>query len=154
MFNLANGMSREQMRTQWKDDEFQWVVQAPEDICGICFQQSDSKLAQLSCHKTHQFCNECINTWREQQSTCPLCRVPIVDSILCTCFKAMTKPSVLILLASTCASATKLLENMNECMTGISCKNNCAVCVGLTASGACAFCLGIKIYQMRHCKNN
>ena len=47
-----------------------------EDCCCICLDDSNRVLQTTTCN--HKFHGNCLNTWLEKNSTCPLCRAQIV----------------------------------------------------------------------------
>lgn len=155
VFFLVNGMSRQELRSLYQDDQHKWIAPVQQDKCGICL-QPEGKLRSLACHKSHRFHSNCIEQWRKQKSECPVCRAVIEDSILCTCLKSAAKPSVLIMLAFTCASAFRTLQDykiMGDFFSG-SYETQCSVCIGLAVSSACALCFGMRLHQLNDPKDN
>ena len=45
------------------------------NTCPICLEECDYMIS-LTC--SHSFCNECMNTWRQVSTSCPVCRQNIV----------------------------------------------------------------------------
>jgi hypothetical protein len=44
--------------------------------CLICYQNKD-KIISLSCHSTHNICEDCMKIWYKTNDTCPMCRTSI-----------------------------------------------------------------------------
>lgn len=155
VFSFVCGMNRQELRLRYKDDQHQWIAPIQSNRCSICL-QPDGWLTSLGCHKTHQFHSACIEEWRAQKSECPICRVPIEDSIICTCLKSLAKPGVLILLAAVSVSA---LQTLQKCDTvdelfSAPCKTQCDVCMQLSTTALCAFYFGCRLYYINHPKND
>ena len=47
-----------------------------ENICPICYENLSDKISYLSPCR-HIFCPDCIDTWKKQRFSCPLCRAKI-----------------------------------------------------------------------------
>ena len=43
------------------------------DDCIICYENKD-KIISLSCHSTHNICEDCMKIWYKTHDTCPMCR--------------------------------------------------------------------------------
>ncbi len=50
-------------------------VEKNED-CIICYENKD-KIISLSCHSTHNICEDCIKLWYKTNTSCPMCRTSI-----------------------------------------------------------------------------
>lgn len=107
------GGERQAIRALYHD-AYQWVRPAAESICGIC-RDSKGRLKSLSCHKEHRFHAQCINEWKEESNTCPLCRAEIVDSACCNCLKVIGKPSVATGLLFMCGCCMQIAMPYIEC---------------------------------------
>ncbi len=47
-----------------------------EKECFICY-ENKSKIISLSCHSTHNICEDCMKIWYKNNNTCPMCRTNI-----------------------------------------------------------------------------
>jgi hypothetical protein len=70
---------KEDVELKWfRDIEF---IEKSELLCGICHSVMTNPvltvclLSLSNCQ--HRFCNECLQTWRKNKSTCPICRLTI-----------------------------------------------------------------------------
>ncbi len=53
------------------------IIRKPNDNeCLICY-ENKSKIISLSCHSTHNICEDCIKIWYKTNNTCPMCRTCI-----------------------------------------------------------------------------
>ncbi len=158
--SITVSMSRQELRSLYKDDERHMMssVDAQTPTCSIC-RESGGRVQSLSCHPTHSFHPACISEWKKRKSECPLCRAPIMDSVLCTCIKSLAKPGVCVpvfagscfLLSQSAPAAYNYLLQVNtlsqtaaEHLAGSSCLG--LSCVGALFFGTCAY--GIK--KLKH----
>lgn len=111
---IITGSERRAIRALYHD-EHQWVSSPNAGpMCGIC-RDSEGRLKSLSCHKEHRFHVQCINEWKEQSNTCPMCRREIVDSACCNCLKVIAKPSVATGLLFMCGCCMQIAIPYIEC---------------------------------------
>tara|TARA_Y100001933_G_C18508235_1_gene359583 strand:- start:95 stop:382 length:288 start_codon:yes stop_codon:yes gene_type:complete len=50
--------------------------------CPICFEEITEKKNMKKTICGHKFCKECIEEWREKESSCPLCRENLEDKVV------------------------------------------------------------------------
>lgn len=157
---IVLGMSRQEIRSLWKDDQthHQWQEAPVTPVCGICLESG--RLKSLHCHQEHRFHTTCIEEWRQIRSTCPVCRAEIMDSALCNCLKSFSKPGICV---PSCLGLTYALikagEQIGEYIQLL--ESNSANlgqhCAGCSSAGLyCCACLAVGpvLYCLKNYKND
>lgn len=140
--SFTDGMTRQELRSLYKDDQHQWIasIRAPINTCGICLEPG--KLKCLSCHKEHKFHTDCIEEWRNVNNTCPICRAEIKDSIVCTCIESIAKPAVCIPTGACIVALIKSGDRLANCMNVLDTINSFCEQNGNNCMCFCVYCMG------------
>lgn len=65
----------------WGEVDEGWTEN--DEDCSICRERFQNEVAvQLPCDQRHRFHKQCIGTWLARSSTCPLCRINVLEQLL------------------------------------------------------------------------
>lgn len=104
-------------------DSQQNVTSCPADVagepCAVCMEKMglSCRIQTLECGSKHTFHHECIESWLNESSTCPLCREDLSDTVQCRMRRAQPPTQQLAhnpCTASLCADTPQQDSSMDD----------------------------------------